>query len=622
MTIASPFAGFASWFADDTHQASLEAIADSWPELRAVGTTFGLTVFERELLGLCAAVECDPALAARCAALHGDPSRPWVSFGLALARLSEPHWSALAPAGPLRYWRLVAVDPQPTLTTGRISIDERVLHHLLGTDHLDEQLRGIVREPGPDPEELAPSQDETAAQVASLCRDDARTVVQLVGPAAPATRAVARRACAQLGLLLRLLPAAALPSDARGLSELRLLWQREAALSGSALLVEAGQTSAEERRLVADLATGLQSPLFVATRDPFSSLESALVCRVERPRSEERHALWTAVIGPRAGELNGVVEQLGEQFELEVGALRSAGREALARCEPGSDLGRALWRACRNRSRPALDELAQRLDPEATLADLVLPQAQLEQLRQIVAQVRRRGTVYAEWGFAAKSSRGLGISALFAGASGTGKTMAAEALARALDLDLYRIDLSGVVSKYIGETEKNLRRVFDAAETGGAVLLFDEADALFGKRAEVKDSHDRYANIEVSYLLQRMESYRGLAILTTNLKDSLDPAFLRRLRFVVSFPFPDLAARTEIWERIFPTPVPRDGIVPAQLARLTIAGGNIRNVALGAAFLAADEDAPVRMHHLLAAARSEYAKLERPLTSTELEGWS
>ena len=172
----------------------------------------------------------------------------------------------------------------------------------------------------------------------------------------------------------------------------------------------------------------------------------------------------------------------------------------------------------------------------------MLPGCQLQTLREIAAQVRQRAKVYETWGFAAKGTRGLGISALFAGASGTGKTMAAEVLASELRLDLYRIDLSQVVSKYIGETEKNLRRVFDAAEEGGAVLLFDEADALFGKRSEVKDSHDRYANIEVSYLLQRMEAYRGLAILATNLKSALDPAFLRRLRFVVQFPFPDTGA--------------------------------------------------------------------------------
>jgi SpoVK/Ycf46/Vps4 family AAA+-type ATPase len=235
--------------------------------------------------------------------------------------------------------------------------------------------------------------------------------------------------------------------------------------------------------------------------------------------------------------------------------------------------------------------------------------------------VRRRSTVYDRWGFADQSSRGLGLTALFAGASGTGKTLAAEVLARELQLDLYRVDLSAVVSKYIGETEKNLRRVFDAADEGGAVLLFDEADALFGKRSEVKDSHDRYANVEISYLLQRMEAYRGLAILTTNQKEALDVAFLRRLRFVVAFPWPEAAQRAEIWRRIFPARTPTDALEPDRLARLNVSGGTIRNIALGAAFLAADAGEEVRMTHLVASARSEYAKLEKPLADAELRGW-
>ena len=217
--------------------------------------------------------------------------------------------------------------------------------------------------------------------------------------------------------------------------------------------------------------------------------------------------------------------------------------------------------------------------------------------------------------------RGLGISALFAGPSGTGKTMAAEVLAHDLRLDLYRIDLSQIVSKYIGETEKNLRCVFDAAEEGAAVLLFDEADALFGKRSEVKDSHDRYANIEVSYLLQRMEAYRGLAILTTNRKSAIDQAFMRRIRFVVEFPYPEATQRAEIWRRVFPPRTPTENLRIDRLARLNAAGGHIHNIAMGAAFLAAEAGEPVRMSHLLTAARTEFDKLEKPLTDAEIAGW-
>jgi SpoVK/Ycf46/Vps4 family AAA+-type ATPase len=306
-------------------------------------------------------------------------------------------------------------------------------------------------------------------------------------------------------------------------------------------------------------------------------------------------------------------------------AIGAIANEALARRnapENNGDLAATIWTLCRSRLRARLEGLAQRIEASVTWDDLVLPDVQKETLRTIAVQLRHRIQVHERWGFAEKSRRGLGIGALFSGPSGTGKTMAAEVLAHKLGLDLYRIDLASVVSKYIGETEKNLRRVFDAAEESGAILLFDEADALFGRRSEVKDSHDRYANVEVSYLLQRMEAYRGLAILTTNMKSALDPAFLRRLRFVMQFPFPEHAQRAEIWRRIFPAATPIDGVDASRLALLRLAGGNIRHIAMNAAFLAADEGAPVRMHHLQVAARGEYAKLERQLTQSESEAWA
>ena len=277
-----------------------------------------------------------------------------------------------------------------------------------------------------------------------------------------------------------------------------------------------------------------------------------------------------------------------------------------------------MWQAARMQTRARLSEIAQRIEPTATWEDLVLPETEKKVLLQITAAQRQRNKVHHQWGFWRRGARGLGCSALFAGPSGTGKTLSAEILAGELQLDLYRIDLSQIVNKYIGETEKNLRRVFDAAEDSGAVLLFDEADALFGKRSEVKDSRDRYANIEVSYLLQRMEAYQGLAILTTNMKSVLDTAFLRRLRHVVQFPFPDPAQRTELWRRVFPADTPMEGFDPVRLSQLALAGGNIRNIALAAAFLAADAEEPVRMEHLYDAARSEYAKLDKPFPEHEL----
>jgi SpoVK/Ycf46/Vps4 family AAA+-type ATPase len=259
-----------------------------------------------------------------------------------------------------------------------------------------------------------------------------------------------------------------------------------------------------------------------------------------------------------------------------------------------------------------MDMLAQRITPKATWNDIVLPEQQHILLRHIADQVNQRNKVYDSWGFRRRNSRGLGMTVLFAGESGTGKTMGAEILANHLQLDLYRIDLSAVVSKYIGETEKNLRKLFDAAEDGGALLFFDEADALFGKRSEVKDSHDRYANIEVNYLLQRLEAYQGLAILATNLKSGLDDAFTRRLRFCVTFPKPDEAQRLLIWQQVFPNELPLAALDYAYLAKtFKFAGGSIYNVALNAAFMAASDGQMVTMSHILTAIRIELSKEDR-----------
>ena len=311
---------------------------------------------------------------------------------------------------------------------------------------------------------------------------------------------------------------------------------------------------------------------------------------------------------------------LAGHFSLSAAAIRGIVADTLTAAEADGDgrpLADRLWEGCLVHTRPRLDLLAQRLKPVAQWDDLVLPDPELRFLRAIAAQVKHRARVYDEWGFRARMNRGLGISALFAGESGTGKTMAAEVLANELRLNLYRIDLSAVVSKYIGETEKNLRRLFDAAEDGGAILFFDEADALFGKRSEVKDSHDRYANIEINYLLQRMEAFRGLAILATNMKSALDTAFMRRLRFVVSFPFPGPAERRLIWEKAFPRQTPLDRLDFDRLARLNLTGGAIHSAALNAAFLAAAADTPVTMALALEAARDEYVKLERPINEAD-----
>jgi len=606
--------------------ADAEARLSSPSALAALCTTFGLTNFERDVLLLAAGPDLDGsfAVARDREVAAGEPVGP--TFGLAMAALEGPHWSALTPRGPLRHWRLVELGGGPRITSSPLRIDERILHYLAGIQELDERLDGVVN-PVHTHGEVTPSQAAGVDLVDRLWSDaPARwPIVQLCGPDRAARTSVAEAACRRLGIPLNRLRVATMPGAAPEIELLGRLCDRESALTGSALLFDfdaaEGRSDDAARGSAVALADRLLGPVLLSSQEPIGGLDQPTIrIDVNKPARHEQRDLWIASLGALGSDLNGEVEHLVGQFDLSVRAIRAAGAIALATPSPERELslGRVLWDASRMQARPRLDDLAQRIEPEADWDELVLPQPQRQTLREMLIHARHRARVYGDWGFFAKGSRGLGISALFSGPSGTGKTMAAEVLAGELHLDLYRIDLSSVVSKYIGETEKNLRRVFDAAEDGGTILLFDEADALFGKRSEVKDSHDRYANIEVGYLLQRMEAYHGIAILTTNLKSALDPAFLRRIRFVVQFPFPDPAARAEIWRRIFPTTAPVSGLEPETLARLNVTGGSIRNIALAGAFLAAGADEDIEMAHLLQAARSEYAKLEKPLTSAEI----
>jgi hypothetical protein len=589
---------------------------------------FGLSSFEREVLLLCAGIELDSTFAAQCAAAQADARRVYPTFSLALAALPEAHWSAMVPAAPLRRWRLIEVSAGDSLTTSPLRIDERILHYLTGISYLDDRLQGLI-EPMAGGANLPPSHEIAAGRMVEAWSLRTGTslfpAIQLCGEDDAAKRSIAVAACARIGFQVYGMKASDIPGATAEREALVRLWEREAILSSVALLIDCAELGTGEHiRLVHAFIERLHGMTVVTGREPLRVGKRPMIhLEVGKPSTAEQQTIWRELLGPMGDRLNGQLDSVVTHFNLGVREIHAAHAELGTHpsVPTNGEASPALWDACRVQSRQRLDGLAQRIEPAATWDELVLPEPQRQILREMASHVRQRAMVYERWGFSAKGLRGLGISALFAGASGTGKTMAAEVLAGELRLDLYRIDLSSVVSKYIGETEKNLRRVFDAAEQGGAILLFDEADALFGKRSEVKDSHDRYANIEVSYLLQRMEEYRGLAILTTNMKNALDTAFLRRIRFVVQFPFPDAAQRAEIWRRIFPSGTPTEGLEVAKLSRLNVAGGNIRNVAINAAFLAADAREPVRMNHLLRAARTEYAKLEKPLTDAEIGNW-
>jgi ATPase family associated with various cellular activities (AAA) len=611
--------------------------------LERICKIFGLSLFERDILLLCAGVELDASFAPLCIAASGDNQRFYPTFSLALAVLPEPHWQALTPEAPLRRWQLIEIGSGYALTTSPLRIDEQILHYLTGIHQLDKRLAGMGVAVN-SREQLVPSHWQIAEQMANTwCvaskEEKILPVLQLCGKDVASQRAIAAAACRQVNLIPYSISTQLLATDTVSLKLSQSLWEREYLLNSAALLLELDSFDtgdAKQESLISQFIESLQAPLIIISnqrrRQKYRSLISF---DVESPTSDEQLLLWQSALGDMAAEINGHTSVLVSHFNLSAESIfaaslkaRSMGkqdeRDVINQYNSNQDaINRVstLWDICRANARPRLDELAQRVESSSDWEDLVLPEIQKQVLRDLAAQLQYRSQVYNEWGFGSKSKRGLGISALFAGGSGTGKTLAADVLACALKLDLYRIDLSAVVSKYIGETEKNLGRVFDAAEMGGVILLFDEADALFGKRSDVKDSHDRYANMEVAYLLQRMETYPGLAILTTNLKNSIDQAFLRRIRFIVQFPFPDANQRAEIWRRVFPAQTPKEGLDEVKLAKLSVAGGNIRNIALNAAFIAAQAGESVRMEHILQAAKNEYAKMERPLTDTEVKGW-
>jgi hypothetical protein len=637
----------ARFYADDPTAATLgAAIAtaerDAAERARAPGTAppaletlaplFGLSAFERDVVLLCLAAERDPTVEWLLAYVQDDATRRHVTPHLALALLAGDDPAAarasLGAAGILRRLRLVTLEPAavsgPIAATRALALDERMVAYLGGVNRPDERVAEVMK-PVTMPL-LAPAQPALVERMvdwvgATSRRTGRWPVVNLVAGedagALELARAVVDHFARRLHTLdLTRLPALATP-ESPGL--LRVL-ERDAALLRAAVYVEPPRSESQVSDTAGDLLDRLGMLAFLRTAEPWRSDREALTIRLARPDAGVRIALWQQALGAEAAGIAPALGTIAHQFDLGprgIARAAAAARRAAELRAPGSPRVERddVWSASRLQASAQLGDLAQRIVPAYTWDDIVLPAPITATLREIAGQVAHRARVYDDWKFGVKLTRGRGISALFAGPSGTGKTMAAEVLASHLNLDLHRIDLASTISKYIGETEKHLRLIFDRA--GGSILFFDEADALFSRRTEVRDSHDRYANIEVDYLLQRMEDHEGLAILATNRKTSLDRAFLRRLRFVVDFPFPDVATRRRIWRGIFPPQARLEAMDWETLARLDVAGGNIRTIALNAAFLAAAEGAPIRMAHVMRAARQEYGKIDKVAAPAE-----
>lgn len=606
------------------------------PALVLLTKHLGLSKFDRHVLALCVSMELDTSIANLCANAQHDAHKIYPTFALAFALFNDPDWNSLSPHAPLRYWRLLEIN-QPNnvpLTSATLSVDERIVNYLKGLNYLDDRLTPLL-----DPiaiqtrtTSLPLTQQKIVEKITDRLRYangiDKTPVIELLGHDSDSKHLIAGAVASEHGLNLQIISSKAIPKQTGDFETFARLWQRESLLMPLALYVDMHASEGIEKHQLKRFLERSGGVVFIDLNDAKTeTVRNRFSIEVGKPSPAEQEQLWAQALQGHALQK---AQQLVEQFSFNQSEINRIAHSVLSdSAKKNSDdidslvspnLDADIWQACRLTARAGMEQLAKRIDVKSNWDQLVLPPEQKALLQQITNQVSQRNRVYEEWGFRNQMNRGLGINALFSGASGTGKTMAAEVIANTLGLDLYRIDLSTVVSKYIGETEKNLSKLFDAAEDSGAILFFDEADALFGKRSEVKDSHDRYANIEINYLLQRLESYTGLAILATNMKGALDKAFVRRLRFIVDFPFPNNMQRQEIWEKVFPMDAPLDESFDyKRLAKLDLTGGNIHNVAMNAAFLAAQENSKITMPLILNAARTEYRKLDRPTKESNFQ---
>jgi AAA+ superfamily predicted ATPase len=536
-----------------------------------------------EALAVLAALELHPDRQRLAVYVQDSVHHPRLTLGT-LRRLFGDGVQAVAPGGTLRRARLVDVDVDGPWAMRRVAVPSRVTWGLLDVAAIDPALPVGATLVGRD--DAAPGSPATPDPGADA--HDRRLLLVTGGD----RRSRLQRAAPRTTTLL----VTPLPEDATA-------WDavvREATVAGTTVVCEVtGDLPRLASRRIAD-ASHLDWVVSSSREVAVESLPDVPWCELRVDDPEASDLEWQAALE---------VPRDGHRLNREQLSLVRRARDGV-----GGDLDAAIRRVASGH----LDGLAMRVRPRRAWDDLVLPQDDKAQLAELVSRYRNRGQVFAGWGF--RAARSGGVVALFAGASGTGKTLAAEVVAGELGLDLYRIDLSAVVSKYIGETEKNLERIFTAAGSGNLVLFFDEADALFGKRSEVSDAHDRYANIEVSYLLQRLEAYPGLLIMATNLQGNLDPAFVRRIDVAIDFPLPDEAARRAIWELGFPPRAPVDDLDLAFLSRqFKLSGGSIHNAALAAAFLAADGRGVITMTEVVMALKREFQKLGRLRTEAEFE---
>lgn len=620
-------------------------------ELDRLCRIYNLKSFDVDVVLLALAPELDLKYERIYAYLHDDVSRrrPTVDLAMHLFCASDEERNAarerFAPDAPLMRHNVIALVPDPTaiappLLAQAIQLDEQIVTFLAGSATPDRRLAACAEQVLPRirvEDAPLPADARRELRVATLraLEENEQLLWYFHGPHGAGKLGTAASLAGFRGEPLLVLDLERAADAGLDLERAMRLASRESWMRGTMLYVRAGERvdgheGAVLRSRIGSALRDAPGVVVFSTTKPWSPegtlFADAMPIAFGNLDASGRASVWRRALAEvELSADDETVRTLAARFRLTAGGIEGAVSTANARRTWHSngvafDAAAELFAAARAQSGAALSALARRVQTQRSWDELVLPADPLSQLHELAARGAQSARVLGEWGFGRRMSRGVGVTALFSGASGTGKTLAAEIIAAELGVDLYRVDLAGVVSKYIGETEKNLDRIFAAAENANGVLLFDEADALFGKRSEVRDSHDRYANIEISYLLQKMEQFDGVAILTTNLRGNLDDAFVRRLAFAVLFPFPDAASRRRIWEGAFPAQVPLAADVDLSMLseRFKLSGGNIANIVLAAAFRAAARDAPVDQADLLHATRREYQKLGKELTDAEL----
>jgi SpoVK/Ycf46/Vps4 family AAA+-type ATPase len=610
---------------------------------------FQLSAFDIDTVLLCLLPEIDLKYQRLYSYLQDDVTQKNPTVSMVLELLCVSHSEALRARisffsdAPLMKNQIVHLhENYPSLCmpllTKSLHIDERIVQYLLEIDKIDSRLLQLVRliEPKIELQDIV-LPDELKERIDSLLvKSQEKLFCHFHGDSGVGKKSTAEAICLKLGVPMLYVDLNRVMFKDGNIETLVPLILREGALQNAALYVDGYDSLLTENdrksgsdRLLLELKKYPQW-VFIATNKewrpketwqerPFVSIEFPI------PSYSMRQKLWE-----KFWDKNTVTEKsldfdiFASKFRLTGGQIRNVAVNArnLSRLkEPGNGAVTTmdLSSLCRNESREVLNDMARKIQPKYSWNDIILPSDLFEQLKEIYGYIRHYYKVYSEWGFEKKLSLGKGLNALFSGPSGTGKTMAAEIIALELQLDLYKIDLSTVVSKYIGETEKNLNLIFKEGQTSNAILFFDEADAIFGKRSEVKDAHDRYANIEIAYLLQKMEEYDGMVILATNLRKNIDDAFSRRMHFTLEFPVPDEPDRKRIWHNIFPPEAPLGDDIDFDFVakQFQITGGNIKNIALGAAFLAAQNGQQIHMNHIIRAVKREYQKMGKLCTADE-----